>query len=91
MPWISNHKHEIEEKSLKGSRSSSKVVGLGPADQCEFPTLVSTGPDNGLVLNRQQAITSTIGEQVSWYQEDHNDWSNQLGLGKSTACKLNEA
>ena len=46
---------------------------------------VSTGPDNDLVLNRQQAITSTNGEQVSWYQEDHYDWSKQLGLGKSTA------
>ena len=37
--WISNHKHKIEEKSTKSSRSSSKVVGLGPADLWEFPTL----------------------------------------------------
>ena len=39
MPWISNHKHKIEEKSTKSSRSSSKVVGLGLADLWEFPTL----------------------------------------------------
>ena len=26
MPWISNHKHTIEEKSTKSSRSSSKFV-----------------------------------------------------------------
>ena len=29
MAWISNHKHKIEEKSTKSSRSSYKVVGLG--------------------------------------------------------------
>ena len=40
MPWISNHKHKIEVKSTKSSRSSSKVVGLGLADLWEFPTLV---------------------------------------------------
>ena len=28
MPWISNHKYKIEEKSTKSSRASSKVVGL---------------------------------------------------------------
>ena len=39
MPWISNHKHKIKEKSTNSSRSSSKVVGLGPADLWEFPTL----------------------------------------------------
>ena len=39
MPWISNHKHKIEEKSTKSSRSSHKVVGLGLADLWEFPTL----------------------------------------------------
>ena len=39
MPWISNHKHKIEEKSTKSSHSSSKVVGLGLVDWCEFPTL----------------------------------------------------
>ena len=38
MPWISNHKPKIEEKS-KSSRTSSKVVGLGLADLWEFPTL----------------------------------------------------
>ena len=31
MPWTSNPKHEIEEKSAKSSRSSSKVVSLGLA------------------------------------------------------------
>ena len=41
MPWITNHKHKIEEKSTKSSRSSSKVVGLGPADLWEFPTLLT--------------------------------------------------
>ena len=30
MAWISNHKHEIKEKSTKSYQSSSKVVGLGP-------------------------------------------------------------
>ena len=39
MSWISNHKHKIEEKSTKSSRSSFKVVGLGPTDLWEFPTL----------------------------------------------------
>ena len=39
MPWITNYKHKIEEKSTKSSQSSSKVVGLGPADLWEFPTL----------------------------------------------------
>ena len=39
MPWISNHEHKIKEKLTKSSRSSSKVVGLGPADLWEFPTL----------------------------------------------------
>ena len=42
MPWISHHKHKIEEKSTKSFRSSSKVVGLGLADLWEFPTLVHT-------------------------------------------------
>ena len=40
MPWISNHKHKIEEKSTKSSQSSSKVVGLGLAGLWEFPTLI---------------------------------------------------
>ena len=40
MPWITIHEHKIEEKSTKSSQSSSKVVGLGPADLWEFPTLV---------------------------------------------------
>ena len=35
MPWISNHKHRIEEKLTKSSRSPSKVVGLRPADLWE--------------------------------------------------------
>ena len=39
MPEIWNHKHEIEEKSSKSSRPSSKVVGLGLADLWEFPTI----------------------------------------------------
>ena len=39
MRWIANHKHKFEEKSTKISRSSSKVVSLGPVDLCEFPTL----------------------------------------------------
>ena len=39
MPWIANHKHKIEEKSTKSSRSFSKVVALGLADLWEFPTL----------------------------------------------------
>ena len=34
-----NHKLKIEEKSTKSSQSS-KVVGLGPADLWEFPTLI---------------------------------------------------
>ena len=29
MPWTSNHKQKIEEKSTKSSRPSSKVVDLG--------------------------------------------------------------
>ena len=37
--WISNHKHQIEEKSTKSSWSSSKVFGLGLAGLWEFPTL----------------------------------------------------
>ena len=41
MPWISNHKHQIEEKSTKSSWSSSKVVSLGLVDLWEFPTLVT--------------------------------------------------
>ena len=40
MPWISNQKHKIEEKSSKSSQSSSKVAGLGPVDLWEFSTLV---------------------------------------------------
>ena len=40
MFWISNHKHKIKEKSTKSFWSSSKVVGLGPADLWEFPTLI---------------------------------------------------
>ena len=40
MAWISNHKHEIEEKSTKISRSSSKVVGIRLVDLWEFPTLI---------------------------------------------------
>ena len=39
MPWIANHKHKIEEKSIKSFQSSSKVVGLELADPWEFPTL----------------------------------------------------
>ena len=39
MLLISNHKHKIEEKSTKSSQSSSKVVGIGLVDWCEFPTL----------------------------------------------------
>ena len=39
MPLIANHKHKIEEKSIKSFRFSSKVVGLGLADLWEFPTL----------------------------------------------------
>ena len=42
MLWISNHKHEIEEKSTKSSQSSSKIVGLGPANLWEFPRLYQT-------------------------------------------------
>ena len=42
MPWIVNHKHKIEEKSTKSSRSSFKVVDLGPADLWEFPTLITS-------------------------------------------------
>ena len=38
MPWISNHRHKMKKNS-KTSRSSSKVVGLGPADLWEFTTL----------------------------------------------------
>ena len=41
MPWISNHKHKIEEKSTKSSQSSFKVVGLGLADLWEFPSLIT--------------------------------------------------
>ena len=37
-PWISNHKHKIEDKSTNSSRSSSKVVGLGLVDLWAFPT-----------------------------------------------------
>ena len=40
MPSISNHKYKIEEKSTQSSRSSSKVVGLGPVDLWEFPKLI---------------------------------------------------
>ena len=39
MPSISNHKYKIEEKSTKSFQFSSKVVGLGPVDLWEFPTL----------------------------------------------------
>ena len=39
MPWISNHKHEIEEKSTKCSLFSSEVVDLRLADLWEYPTL----------------------------------------------------
>ena len=43
MAWISHHKHKIEEKSTKSSRSSSKVVGLGLANLWEFLTLGGGG------------------------------------------------
>ena len=36
MPWISNRKHKIKEKSTKISQSSSKIVGLGPVDLWEI-------------------------------------------------------
>ena len=49
MPWISNHKNEIDEKSSKSSRPASKVVGLGPADLWEFPTLLP-GTMSSLIL-----------------------------------------
>ena len=48
MPWISNHKHEIEEKSTKISQSSSKVVYLGLADMWQFPTLLNTPSEDFL-------------------------------------------
>ena len=32
MPWISNHKHKIEEKSTESSQFSSKDVSLRLAD-----------------------------------------------------------
>ena len=32
LPWISNHKHKIEEKFKKSSQSSSKVVCFGLTD-----------------------------------------------------------
>ena len=60
MPWIANYKRRIEQKSTKSSRSSSKVVVLGPA---ELPTLIEAewciwasvneaviGSDDGLSL-----------------------------------------
>ena len=45
MPWISNHKHAIEEKSTKSSRSSSKIASLGSADLWKFPTLLTSFSD----------------------------------------------
>ena len=40
LPWISNHKHEIEEKFKKSSQSSSKVVCFGLTDWQLFGTLL---------------------------------------------------
>ena len=39
MPWISNDKYKIEEKSTKCSQSS-KVISLKLLDWHEFPTLI---------------------------------------------------
>ena len=61
MPWISNHKHKIKEKSTKSSRSSSKVVGLRPADLWEFPTLLVTlYVDIDLVQTMAQVMTCCL-------------------------------
>ena len=50
MSWIANHKYKIKEKSMKNSQSSSKVVGLGPADLWEFLTLHGASASVAMVL-----------------------------------------
>ena len=55
-------KNKIEEKSTKSSQSSSKVVGLGPADMWEFPTLVITAPHC-----IKESFPLSIAELRAWY------------------------
>ena len=72
MPWNTNHKHKIEEKSTKSSWSSSKVVSYGPADLWEFPTLIMTGnaPTTSewstLLLPTKLCLISEIWRYVSF-------------------------
>ena len=70
MPWITNHKQKIKEKSTKSSRSSSKVVGLGLADLREFPTLIANGQDisPGREIENYQVKTATTSPRVQWVQ-----------------------
>ena len=78
MPWITNHKHKIEEKSTKSSRSSSKVVGLGPADLWEFPTLISW-PGHAIFIQQRRSVSKWLGWWlVAWWHEAIS-WTN-IGL-----------
>ena len=68
MAWISNDKHKTEEKSIKSSRSSSKVVGLGLADLWEFPTLhrsTKTDDIDGLVQERRNSSALAMELRLS--------------------------
>ena len=73
MAWISNHKHKIEEKSTKIFRSSSKVVGFGPADLWEFPTLILAQTHHKLLCGQDTfpRILSQIGQNDL---EGHVQW-----------------
>ena len=89
MSWISNQKHQIEEKSAKISRSSFKVVGLGPADLWEFPTLNtlhSTGIHytNGLYFwaNNTLIFPMVTGPLVQWRSKNLSNILFQKHQGK---------
>ena len=88
MPWISNHKHKIKEKSTKSSRSSSKVVGLGPADLWEFPTLFMS-----LILSCSEKIKMIRQLRITHGQTTFHKINFKMSFGGSPLLFLlhNEA
>ena len=73
MPWIPNHKHKFKVKITKSSRSSSKVVGLGPADLCEFPTLISRMVS---IMSCVSSIFQESKKTLQWCHNEHRGVSN---------------
>ena len=73
MPWMPKHKHKIKEKITKSSWSSSKVVGLGPADLWEFRTLISRMVS---IMSCVSWIFQESKETLQWRYNERGSVSN---------------